>query len=409
MRVTVENRGRSRPTLHVLPQLWARNTLVLGRAGQPDAAARHRRATARVGWPSRATRADDRRFAALDSARRLLFCENETNARRCSASSADGPFKDGFNDYLVDGDRAAVNPAPQGTKCAAGRLRVDARAGKSDRCGFALGAGRSGRLDEPASTRDPSRAGRRGRRILRALQADIADADARLVQRQALAGMLWSKQFYHFDVRALARRRSRPAATAAASARNGRNADWRHLEQRRHHLDARQVGVSLVRGVGSGVSCVALALIDPGVRQGAAPPADARMVHASERPVARLRVGVRRRQSAGSCLGRVARLSDRPRADGRCDRDFLERVFHKLLLNFTWWVNRKDADGRNIFQGGFLGLDNIGVFDRSSRCRPAASSIRPTARPGWRCTRSNLMRIALELALRKTTSTRTSP
>jgi hypothetical protein len=65
--------------------------------------------------------------------------------------------------------------------------------------------------------------------------------------------------------------------------------------------------------------------------------------------------------------------------------EFLERVFHKLLLNFTWWVNRKDAQGRNIFQGGFLGLDNIGVFDRSRRCPPAASSTRPTARAGWRC------------------------
>ena len=81
------------------------------------------------------------------------------------------------------------------------------------------------------------------------------------------------------------------------------------------------------------------------------------------------------------------------------DLAFLERVFHKLLLNFTWWVNRKDAEGRNIFQGGFLGLDNIGVFDRSQRrCRPAATSTRPTAPPGWRCIRLNLMRIALELA-----------
>ena len=90
---------------------------------------------------------------------------------------------------------------------------------------------------------------------------------------------------------------------------------------------------------------------------------------------------------------------DRKQARRRGDLAFLERVFHKLLLNFTWWVNRKDAQGRNIFQGGFLGLDNIGVFDRSARCPPAATSTRPTAPAGWRCTASTCMRIALELAL----------
>ena len=92
-------------------------------------------------------------------------------------------------------------------------------------------------------------------------------------------------------------------------------------------------------------------------------------------------------------------LPDGPKAPtGDGDRVFLERVFHKLMLNFTWWVNRKDAEGRNIFQGGFLGLDNIGIFDRSRRCRPADTSTSRTARAGWRCTRLNLMRIALELA-----------
>ena len=99
--------------------------------------------------------------------------------------------------------------------------------------------------------------------------------------------------------------------------------------------------------------------------------------------------GVRRREPARPAWAtwRVYEI-DKERRGGEGDRDFLERVFHKLMLNFTWWVNRKDAAGRNIFQGGFLGLDNIEVFDRSALCRPAATSTRPTAPPGWRCTRS---------------------
>ena len=109
---------------------------------------------------------------------------------------------------------------------------------------------------------------------------------------------------------------------------------------------------------------------------------------------------LRRRQSAGARLGGVARLQDRQETrSGKGDRAFLERVFHKLLLNFTWWVNRKDAEGKNIFQGGFLGLDNIGVFDRSAPLPTGGhTSSSPTAPAGWRCTRLNLLAIALELA-----------
>ena len=114
--------------------------------------------------------------------------------------------------------------------------------------------------------------------------------------------------------------------------------------------------------------CIPLALIDAEFAKNQLVLADARMVHAPERPTPGLRMGIRRRESAGACLGGLARFPDRPQADTAAAGDlaFLERVFHKLMLNFTWWVNRKDAEGRNIFQGGFLGLDNIGVFDRSA-------------------------------------------
>ena len=112
-------------------------------------------------------------------------------------------------------------------------------------------------------------------------------------------------------------------------------------------------------------------------------------------------MGVRRRQPAGACLGGVAGLRDRPRAARRrtATATFLERVFHKLMLNFTWWVNRKDAEGRNIFQGGFLGLDNIGIFDRSAPL-PTGGHINQSDGTAWMAMYTlNLMRIALELAL----------
>ena len=145
--------------------------------------------------------------------------------------------------------------------------------------------------------------------------------------------------------------------------------------------------------------CVAARARRPRLRQGAAAAAAARVVHAPERPAPGLRVGVRRRQPAGARLGGAGASTRSSRsARGTGDRAFLERVFHKLLLNFTWWVNRKDAEGSNVFQGGFLGLDNIGVFDRSAPL-PDRRPPRAVRRHGWMAMYClNMLAIALELA-----------
>ena len=209
--------------------------------------------------------------------------------------------------------------------------------------------------------------------------------DMRSVQRQAFAGMLWSKQYYCYDGRALARGRSGRAAAAparrAATATGG-------TSQRPTCSRCRTSGSTRGSPRGTWPSTRSpFAMIDPEFAKHQLDPAHARVVHAPQRPDPGVRVGLRRRQSAGARVGGAARLPDRAdAARPRATATFLERVFHKLLLNFTWWVNRKDAEGSNIFQGGFLGLDNIGVFDRTRRCRPAATSSRPTARAGWRCT-----------------------
>ena len=211
------------------------------------------------------------------------------------------------------------------------------------------------------------------------------DDEARLIQRQAFAGLIWSKQFYYFDVgHWLDGDPAGPPPPASAQARPQRR--LAAPQQRRRHLDARHLGVPLVRRLGPRLPLRPLRPDRSRLRQAAAGPPAARVVHAPQRPAPGLRVGLRRRQPARPRLGRLARLPDRRRrSTARPDRDFLERVFHKLMLNFTWWVNRKDHAGRNVFQGGFLGLDNIGVFDRSRRCRRAATWSRPTAPPGWAC------------------------
>ena len=145
---------------------------------------------------------------------------------------------------------------------------------------------------------------------------------------------------------------------------------------------------------------IPFARIDPALRQGAAPAAAARVVHAPERPAPGLRVRVRRREPAGARLGLLAGVQDDRRRSGQRDRLFLERAFQKLLLNFTWWVNRKDPEGNNLFAGGFLGLDNIGVFDRSQPL-PTGGHLEQADGTAWMafyCT--TMLSMALELAQR---------
>ena len=215
--------------------------------------------------------------------------------------------------------------------------------------------------------------------------------------------MIWSKQFFYYDVPQWLK--GDPGAPPPpAERKHGRNHEWAHLnnadiismpDKWEYPWYAAWDLAFHTHLAGAGRS---------GIRQRTTGAADARVVHASQRATAGVRMGVRRRESAGAWLGDLARVSDGPQAAAEDDPDdpgdlaFLERVFHKLMLNFTWWVNRKDAEGRNIFQGGFLGLDNIGVFDRSAPL-PTGGYINQSDGTSWMAMYSlNLMRIALELA-----------
>jgi hypothetical protein len=390
MEVTVVNRGAAAAPLHLLPQLWARNIWswqpgvqkpVLRRVGEGEVLAVHPDLP-----PMR---------LLCDGAPELLFCDNDSNTGRLWGQPAPGHFKDGINDYVVAGRRQAVNAGAIGTKAAA-HYRLEVPGGGIARLRLRLRPDdAAGRLDDFDAIIAMRRA--EADAFYAALQAGIADPDARHVQRQALAGMLWSKQFYYFDVPEWLRGDPQQPAPPAGR-RRGRNADWEHLNNADIVSMPDKWEYPWYAAWDLAFHCVALANVDPDFAK------DQLLLLTREwymhpngqLPAYEWAFGDVNPPVHAWAAWRVYQM-DRDRS-GVGDRAFLEAVFHKLMLNFTWWVNRKDAEGRNIFQGGFLGLDNIGIFDRSAPL-PTGGHINQSDGTAWMAMYSlNLMRIALALA-----------
>ena len=390
MRVTVVNRAPVAAALHVLPQLVARNTWSW-KAG-----------TAR---PSLAPRSDAEvdalhpsmpamRFAALQPAE-FLFCENETNRRRFGGEADDGAFKDAINDRLTKRD---MRPLPeQGTKCAA-VSRHEIGGGETLVLRYRLAEGEPAPLDGPGfdavcgHRRDEADA------FFAVLQKDIADPDARLVQRQALAGLLWSKQVYRYSVRRWLD--GDPAEPPPPPERHrGRNADWTHLDNADVVLMPDKWEYPWYASWDLAFHAIAAATVDPALakEQLLLLTREWYMHPSGQLPAYEWALSDANPPIQAFAALRVYRMDST--LTGVPDRAFLERMFHKLMLNFTWWVNRKDASNRNLFQGGFLGLDNIGVFDRSQPV-PGGGTIDQADGTAWMAMYAlNLMRMALELAV----------
>jgi hypothetical protein len=379
--------------LHVLPQLWARNTWAWKiDSPRPQLVASTRNSIS-IDYP----RLSELRFFFAGQPE-LLFCENDTNVRRLSGMEAPGHhFKDGINDYIVNGDTAAVKADLRGTKAAA-HYRLDLPAGQSERlCARLTPAGHTSGLDDFDRIFDQRRA--EADEFYAELQRDIADPDMRLVQRQALAGMLWSKQFYYIDIPEwLNGDPLQP--TPPAARRQGRNSDWLHLNNADIISMPDKWEYPWYAAWDLAFHAVTLALIDPGFakNQLLLLTRDWYMHPNGQLPAYEWAFGDVNPPVHAWAAWRVYEI-DREHRGGEGDWDFLERVFHKLMLNFTWWVNRKDVEGRNIFQGGFLGLDNIGIFDRNAPL-PNGVYINQADGTAWMAMYTlNLMRIALELAL----------
>jgi hypothetical protein len=393
MQVTVHNRAAEAATLHVLPQLWARNTW----SWKPDSMR-----------PQLVARADDSisvdhpQFSHMrffcDNRPEFLFCENETNVTRLWGIDAPGHyFKDGINNYIVNGEQAAVNPERRGSKVAAHyHLTVPAGGSSRLRARLTLDHGASG-----FEGFDHAFAERRAEadEFYAQLQQDIADPDARLVQRQALAGMLWSKEFYYIDIPEWLK--GDPLQPDPPQARrHGRNVDWAHLNNRDIVSMPDKWEYPWYAAWDLAFHAVTLALIDPSFAKSQLLllTRDWYMHPNGQLPAYEWAFGDVNPPVHAWAAWRVYE-ADREHHGGKGDRAFLERVFHKLMLNFTWWVNRKDVEGHNIFQGGFLGLDNIGLFDRSAPL-PTGGYVNQSDGTAWMAMYTlNLMRIALELAL----------
>jgi hypothetical protein len=393
MRVTAHNRGADPAEIHLLPHAWFRNTWSWSHDAPRPLLALAAPGLARAEHPE----LGEWRIE-FDGAPELYFCENETNAARLFGNTdAHGYWKDGIDARVVRGEASAVNPDGVGTKLAAHhRLTVPAGGSSSVRVRLRRPGTAGGFTAFDATFRD-----RRAEadRFYDGLQERISDADARNVQRQALAGMIWSQQYYGYDVhRWLQGDEAQPSPPPRRQ--QGRNRDWDHL----FNADVLSMPDAWeypwYAAWDLAFHCLPLALVDTefAKRQLILLTREWYMHPNGQVPAYEWAFGDVNPPVHAWAAWRVFQI-DRKQRGGEGDRPFLERVFHKLLLNFTWWVNRKDAEGNNVFQGGFLGLDNIGIFDRSAPL-PTGGHIDQADGTAWMAMYSlDMMRIALELAL----------
>jgi len=384
IRIEVANRGPEAAVIDVLPTLWFRNTWSWGRD--------QRRPLLRARGRSSVNAGDY--HLIWEGSPELLFCDNDTNSQRLFGVAGPRYPKDGINDYLIHGAQT-VNPYRVGTKCAARyELTIPARASAVVRLRLWRGS-RTQQIDAEDS-------------ILAACKADADEfyasvipaslsADARNVMRQALAGMLWSKQFYHYVVRDWLQ--GDPAQPPPPEDRKkGRNSDWGHLYNSDVLSMPDKWEYPWFAAWDLAFHCIPLALVDSDFAK------DQLLLLLREWymhpngqiPAYEWAFGDVNPPVFAWAAWRVYKIEKKRQGSG--DLKFLKRVFHKLMLNFTWWVNRKDAEGRNVFQGGFLGLDNIGVFDRSAPL-PGGGHLEQSDGTSWMAMYClNMLSIALELA-----------
>jgi hypothetical protein len=399
IRITVANRGPREAPLHLLPTLWFRNTWAWGRHA-------YRPSISREGVPPGDPPQMLAHHEALGAYRltcegdpELLFTENETNAARLYGAANPQPYvKDAFHALVVDGDRTAVNPAGTGTKAAAW-YRLSVPAGETRVLRLRLSTSEAG--PEAIEPEYFDAVMNRRQREADAFHATLAPEgvsdDERRIQRQAVAGLLWSKQFYHYDVRMWLQ--GDPGMPPPPPERwQGRNRAWMHLNNHDVLSMPDKWEYPWYAAWDLAFHTIPLALVDPDFAkdQLVLLLREWYMHPNGQLPAYEWEFGDVNPPVHAWAAMRVYQIDRRLRGVG--DTTFLERVFQKLLINFTWWVNRKDADDRNVFQGGFLGLDNIGVFNRSEGL-PGGGRLDQSDGTSWMATYClSMLAIALELA-----------
>jgi hypothetical protein len=401
-RITVTNRGRETADCFILPSLWFRNTWSWGYENSPMNDVSNKPHLSQIESASNYFAAEINHPAAgsyylyAEKADELIFTENETNTARFDHSTHGNPYvKDAFHRYLIDGDKDAVNPSREGTKVAALfsgaidpgtsrtiRLRL---AGKGSEKPFAefdtIFSQRLGEADKYYDT----------------IHKPNIGADEKLIQRQALAGMLWTKQFFYYNIEQWLQ--GDPGLPPAPEARReGRNSEWEHLNNFDIISMPDKWEYPWYAAWDLAFHCIPLAIVDADFakRQLDLMAREWYMHPNGALPAYEWKFGDVNPPVHAWAAWRVYQID--AKQQGSADRAFLEGIFHKLLLNFTWWVNRKDADGNNVFQGGFLGLDNISIFDRSAPL-PTGGHIDQSDGTSWMGFYCLIMlKIALELS-----------
>ncbi|MFN8095946.1 MAG: glucosidase [Vicinamibacteria bacterium] len=400
VRIRVANRGPEAASLPVLPTVWFRNTWSWGGPARPRPSLRQHACDA-AGCVVALSHPDlGERFFCGEGEAELLFTENETNTERLFGVPCRQPYvKDAFDRCLVQGRADAVSPRRSGTKAAVHYV-VDVPAGGSRVLRLRLAdvppadtAAAFGDFESVMAAR------RREADLFYAgvIPASVGEDGAR-VMRQALAGMLWTKQFYYYDVDAwLGEHGADPFRPRRAAPRN---AQWHHMENADILSMPDKWEYPWYAAWDLAFHVLALTLVDPdfGKQQLDLMLQDRYLHPNGQIPAYEWNFGDVNPPVHAWATIFTHRLE---KARGRADLEWLERSFQKLLMNFTWWVNRKDRTGRNAFEGGFLGLDNIGVFDRSAPL-PTGGYLEQADGTAWMaifC--QNMLEIAVELALEK--------
>ena len=395
IRISATNRGPEAAALHLLPTLWFRNTWSWDVGAKRPVL--HAGAAAGYAVIEAEHETLGRRWLFADGGPELLFTDNDTNAARFWNVPSAVPFvKDGIGEYVVRGRADAVNPERTGTKAAA-RYRAEVPAGGTVVIRLRL-AERP--IARPFGTEFDAAVAERLAEAdafyATVIPADLSEDNQR-VMRQALAGLLWSKQFYHYDLRRWLT--GDPTAAPPPPSRwHGRNHEWLHLYNEDVISMPDKWEYPWYAAWDLAFHTIPLALVDPDFAKSQLLLflREWYMHPNGQIPAYEWAFGDVNPPVHAWAAWRVYKIEKRTR--GVADREFLEKVFHKLLLNFTWWVNRKDAEGKNVFQGGFLGLDNIGVFDRSAPL-PTGGHIEQSDGTSWMAMYClNMLAIALELA-----------
>lgn len=396
IKITIINRGPDPHVLHLLPTLWYRNIWswadVNERPVLKQVIANEWLTIVEAKHPSLGTR-----WLYCEGPKQLLFTENETNHERLFGGHNPSPYvKDGINEYIVHGNEAAVNPAKTGTKMSAHYKFILT---PGDPVTVRLRLSDSGELYEPF-----------GSEFDKIIKAQIQEADEfyahlipdsltedmKNVQRQAFSGMLWTKQFYHYVIETWLHGDEKEPLPPLERYQ-GRNHEWDHLYAEDILTMPDKWEFPFFAAWDTAFHLIPFVLIDPDFakKQLTLLTREWYMHPNGQIPAYEWDLSDVNPPVHAWVAWRIYKIDKK--MTGHADKLFLERIFQKLLLNFTWWVNRKDRDGRNVFQGGFLGLDNIGIFDRSS---PPVGHLEQTDGTSWMgmyCL--NMLKIVIELAL----------